>query len=1543
MPRQDNIRIQIEGIDKFSQTLEKLEKSLSNFAKQLGVINKSFTKLVNNQINLQKKLTNIYKKSSSERVKTIKREVRQVEQEIKRKINVLNKINSIVSKYYGGDWTANKRLLNIRNAYVGEIKRLMESPEFEKLDSARKMLIKLDFEKASFYEYKRIIDKIRNQKVVIDTKLNTKSTKEKLSELRNIINRLSAHTSLGNLEKSLSYYKQYVVALKSAKESGFIDEESLKTSLITAAAKIKKLKNQLGVSEFKLKINLEKNKFLKDVALVKSKISLLKNSLTISLKEGNLSRALDKYRELVSTLNLAKDKGIIDDSKLKAELSKAAFSIRNFKTKIENEKIKLETKLDKQKLKQEERKLLNELRSLQLKINSMLNKGIYSPLSSKELKHLNVLFNRYKELGESLSKTGAIDSKVFSARLDIMRNKLERVNKTFEASKNKLITWWKRFGEVAVGFTLFYRVMQIAEYGIMRFTDYLKQVIVNFDEMINVSQRMALMYQFFGNGALTYEQALKRSINITNAFRLAMINSTASMQDVIQGLDELAQHGVFISDTSKLKAYINLFNMISMIATTTGSSAIQVRQEIQSLFEGTKRAGNTLIRFVSNLAAAGKLPKDIVKQLQNAANATEQLEIIINKVNPVIEKMNENLFKLSASAAFSRMQKIFYLLGDLGLRLASLNKIGTASRNLFADVFNKITSKYINLDKLKKFEQIQHEIYLTELKLKQAKESGNKDEVDKLNAQLESQKALADSFYNKMYTDKGKELAANLSVIYESLYNILLAMSDTVVSLISKLSQIVAFVRVVYSSFKPIINIVVKLLGLFISIYLINKAIRGLWIVSADSIRLLLIPVKNMFSMFKLIKNGLAKVLIFISKIGTEVELTAEGAEFLSTAILGWVGAITLVVAALYEIGKTIWQLPEDALKAGKYLAWKFVEGINEGFAFLSKESINFTPLGNLFRIFKLITGVDIDFTKPVRKFFTNFYKQNADVAERESKKYEKSWNIFINRLKQNVMNDIDGLITLAEKLLEKVPIIGDFIKKLKGLKKELTSVTKGLTPSPQGLPTGSGNITKTFDQIIQSLTDFYDKYKNIYTEMSDLGIDKLFGLTKEGVLNKIKSYYTKARNEILKQIKQTKDKVKKEKLIIQLANLDLDYKSFMSKLDDALQKIKDKISKISSILSTEKGLFNNLFNLNISNFAGINLSQLKEQINNYYDQLISYYQQEIDKTKDVLEKKKLELQIVATKFEQKQFNAKTSGFATFFKNLINNIKNQFNKIKESTKDTNLLQSLQQLEELRDKLQKAIIQAKSGKNVDFTIFNVKDLQEAQQLLQQVNKEIDNTKEKTKGAKAFFDEFQKYFSDSFIKVQETQAFTQAATDMISSYITNTANLISGLLKGEANAFHNFVSGLLNDMISLVSKLIAKLMIINTLKWAGQTFGIDFSSVLKVLGAANGGVFKGGIQFFANGGVVTQPTIGIVGEGKYNEAVVPLPDGRSIPVVLKNGQTQPNVYINIENKSGVPIDASKTNVTFNGKDFIIHTVLEAVVTRPDVRNTLKSQLR
>ena len=90
--------------------------------------------------------------------------------------------------------------------------------------------------------------------------------------------------------------------------------------------------------------------------------------------------------------------------------------------------------------------------------------------------------------------------------------------------------------------------------------------------------------------------------------------------------------------------------------------------------------------------------------------------------------------------------------------------------------------------------------------------------------------------------------------------------------------------------------------------------------------------------------------------------------------------------------------------------------------------------------------------------------------------------------------------------------------------------------------------------------------------------------------------------------------------------------------------------------------------------------------------------------------------------------------------------------------------------------------------------------------------------------------------------------------------------------------------------------AKALITNSLSTVGSN--LMSSAIGSMFGFATGGVAKGGFRAFASGGVVNQPTLGLVGEGRYNEAVVPLPDGKSIPVIgASSGSTENNVTVNV----------------------------------------------
>jgi hypothetical protein len=56
--------------------------------------------------------------------------------------------------------------------------------------------------------------------------------------------------------------------------------------------------------------------------------------------------------------------------------------------------------------------------------------------------------------------------------------------------------------------------------------------------------------------------------------------------------------------------------------------------------------------------------------------------------------------------------------------------------------------------------------------------------------------------------------------------------------------------------------------------------------------------------------------------------------------------------------------------------------------------------------------------------------------------------------------------------------------------------------------------------------------------------------------------------------------------------------------------------------------------------------------------------------------------------------------------------------------------------------------------------------------------------------------------------------------------------------------------------------------------------------KAAGMATGGIVSGLIRGYAKGAITTGPELAMIGEGYKREAIVPLPDNRSIPVTFTN---------------------------------------------------------
>ena len=174
--------------------------------------------------------------------------------------------------------------------------------------------------------------------------------------------------------------------------------------------------------------------------------------------------------------------------------------------------------------------------------------------------------------------------------------------------------------------------------------------------------------------------------------------------------------------------------------------------------------------------------------------------------------------------------------------------------------------------------------------------------------------------------------------------------------------------------------------------------------------------------------------------------------------------------------------------------------------------------------------------------------------------------------------------------------------------------------------------------------------------------------------------------------------------------------------------------------------------------------------------------------------------------------------------------------------------------------------------------------------------------------------------------------ERVSEMLNTVDQALAASINGILTGTMTAqeaFHSFFKSVGQAFLKMAAQMIAKLIIIKLLKTAIGLFGggggeaaepaVQTDSFAGVPNDVLDSVLQPAP--FAKGGIVTQPTNALIGEGGMNEAVVPLPNGKAIPVDMKGvgaaGNVTSNVTVNVSNEGGGGSDVSGEDAGKLGK--------------------------
>jgi hypothetical protein len=222
------------------------------------------------------------------------------------------------------------------------------------------------------------------------------------------------------------------------------------------------------------------------------------------------------------------------------------------------------------------------------------------------------------------------------------------------------------------------------------------------------------------------------------------------------------------------------------------------------------------------------------------------------------------------------------------------------------------------------------------------------------------------------------------------------------------------------------------------------------------------------------------------------------------------------------------------------------------------------------------------------------------------------------------------------------------------------------------------------------------------------------------------------------------------------------------------------------------------------------------------------------------------------------------------------------------------------------KLLEQIEAALGGKGkLSATLNNLDGASKKEALLRSGAQEAGATKEE---ADAYINSLKKVNGD-FISQQDSSAL-KASEQQYRTFKINNSEMgkVFSEFGVQLSDVHGMAAGAFKNALGeafRTGKFDAKSMLSQLAFGVGQMFMNNAVDSLFAMMFAKGGIAEGGFRAFASGGTVTSPTLGLVGEGKYNEAIVPLPDGKSIPVIGNTGgggETTNNVSVSINMADG-----------------------------------------
>lgn len=439
-------------------------------------------------------------------------------------------------------------------------------------------------------------------------------------------------------------------------------------------------------------------------------------------------------------------------------------------------------------------------------------------------------------------------------------------------------------------------------------------------------------------------------------------------------------------------------------------------------------------------------------------------------------------------------------------------------------------------------------------------------------------------------------------------------------------------------------------------------------------------------------------------------------------------------------------------------------------------------------------------------------------------------------------------------------------------------------------------------------------------------------GMTaKSTLIGRTMTQTNRAAEEAARKLKQAQDEAKKLSIEMQSAVFDndaLEYQKEWAKFTGDIKKRKQEINKLAAVPGMSKET----------------IAALNKQLDEYTD---SMHRKFIKKWVDAWNDAELASRAALA---QQHHDYEESADIEYQQTVIKLDREREKKEKELMHDKNDYEMRQrisdwyyaQVDEAQDKQRKAKQEA-HDKYVEYLVEEGNLAQLVAYIGTPVIK-ADGTAEKSKGMKAGEEslnrEAERKLAKEYVKIWQDAhgsmiGYIADVSDTLYSTMTDSMTEFIRGTKGAKAALQDFGNSVLNMMAKIAAQRLAVSWMTsilgifsgsrggtsaaynfggtqhsNTFGFAGVSPATQFTS-----GLANTASFSSHLKVpgFASGGIVTAPTLAMIGEGGEHEAVIPLND-RNLRAMGGNGSKGGGVIVNITNKTNSEVSVQRSG--FNG---------------------------